>query len=380
MEIVLPEPVRLLAQEVRRFVQQEVEPANGVIEETDEIPAELIRKAREMGLFGLTIPEAYGGIGLNTTGKCAVEQELGRSNYGFATLIGYHTGLASGGIVANGTADQKQRCLPDMAAGKLLASFALTEPQAGSDAASLRTTARRDVDGWVIDGEKIFITNAPLAGVFTVMAVTDPGKGPKGISAFLVERGTPGLSVGPRDAKMGIRGSPTASVLFQNCRIPGSALLGSEGQGYVSALKILTKGRVTLAARCLGMAERLLELATEYARNRVQFGRPIADNQGIRWMLADMAVEIHAARLMVYDAAALLDRGERAIQEASMAKLFTTEMLGRVADKALQIHGGMGYMRGTDVERFYRDARISRIYEGTSEIQRNIIASKILGG
>ena len=378
MEIVLPEPVRLLAQEVRRFVQQEVEPLNSVIEETDEIPAELVQKAKDMGLFGLTIPEEYGGIGLDTVGKCAIEEELGRSNYGFATLICNHTGISTMGVVAFGSPEQKQRYLPAMAAGEMIGSFALTEPQAGSDAASLRTTAVRDGDSWVLNGEKIFITNARGAGIFTVMAVTDKSKGVKGISAFLVERDSPGLTVGPNEAKMGMRGAHTASVTFQDCRIPGDALLGQEGQGYVSALKILTRGRVTLAARAVGMASRLLELARDYARERVQFGQPIANFQGIRWMLADIATELHAARLMVYNAASMLDRGQRTIKEAAMTKLFASEMLARAADKAVQIHGGMGYMRGMMVEQFYRDSRIFRIYEGTSEIQRNIIAARLL--
>lgn len=378
MEIVLPEPVKLLAQEVRRFIQQEVEPLNSIIEETDEIPAELVGKAKDMGLFGLTIPEEYGGIGLNTVGKCAIEEELGWSNYGFATLIGNHTGISTIGVVTFGSPEQKEKYLPAMAAGDIVGSFALTEAQAGSDAAALRTTAVKDGDNWVLNGEKIFITGAPRAGLFTVMAVTDKSKGIRGISAFLVERNTPGLSVGPKESKMGMRGAHTASVTFQDCRVPANALLGQEGQGYISALKILTKGRATLGARATGMASRLLELAMDYARERVQFGQPIANFQGIRWMLADTAMELHAARLMVYNAASMLDRGEKAIKEAAMAKLFASEMLARAADRAVQIHGGMGYMRGMMVEQFYRDCRIFRIYEGTSEIQRNIIATRIL--
>lgn len=378
MEIVLPEPVRMLAQEVRRFIQQEVEPLNSVIEETDEVPQDLVGKAKDMGLFGLTIPEEYGGIGLNTVGKCAIDEELGRSNYGFATLIGNHTGISTMGIVAFGSDEQKEKYLPAMAAGELIGAFALTEAQAGSDAANLRTTAVRDGDSWILNGEKIFITNARGAGLFTVMAVTDKSKGAKGISAFLVEGNAPGVIVGPNESKMGMRGAHTASITFQDCRIPADALLGQEGQGYVSALKILTKGRATLGARACGMASRLLELAMDHARERVQFGQPIANFQGIRWMLADTAMELHAARLMVYNAASMLDRGEKAIKEAAMAKLFASEMLWRAADKAVQIHGGMGYMRGMMVEQFYRDCRIFRIYEGTSEIQRNIIASRIL--
>ncbi len=380
MEIVLPEPVQMLKQEVRRFIQQEVEPLNNSIEETDEVPEALINKAKDMGLFGLTIPEEYGGIGLNTVGKCAVEEELGRSNYGFATLIGNHTGISTMGVVAFGSEAQKEKYLPAMAAGDIIGSFALTEAQAGSDAANLRTTAVRDGDGWILNGEKIFITNARGAGLFNAMAVTDKSKGVKGISAFLVERGLPGVTVGPNESKMGMRGAHTASVTFQDVRLPADALLGQEGQGYVSALKILTKGRATLGARACGMASRLLDLACDYARERVQFGQPIASYQGIRWMIADVAMELHAARLMVFNAAAMLDRGEKAIKEAAMAKLFASEMLGRAADKAVQIHGGMGYMRGMMVEQFYRDCRIFRIYEGTSEIQRNIIAARTLEG
>jgi acyl-CoA dehydrogenase len=378
MRVEIPGHVQTVVDELRRFIAREVDPLTEAIDRTGVLPDELIEKTKEMGYFGLTIPEEYGGIGLDTVGKCAVEEEAGRTSYAFATLIGNHTGISTMGIVAFGSAEQKERYLPRMASGELIGAFALTEPEAGSDAGSLRTTAVRDGDGWVLTGEKIYITNAPYAGLFTVMARTAPDRGVRGISAFLVERDTPGLSVGPDEEKMGMHGARTAPVRFDGCRLPAGALLGEEGTGFISALRILTKGRVTLAARCVGMCRKLIELSLEQVRRRRQFGRFIGEFQGIRWMLSDMATETEAARLLVYHAAELLDRGERSIREAAMCKLFASETLGRVADRAVQIFGGMGYMKGCPVERIYRDARIARIYEGTSEIQRNIIAAQLL--
>jgi len=374
----LSQEVRLLCDEVRRFIRDEVDPRSRAIEEQDAIPDDLLQKARDMGLFGLTIPEEYGGSGLDLAGKCAIEEEMGKTNYGFATVIGNHTGISTTGIVALGNAKQKAKFLPRMATGEWIGSFALTEPQAGSDPAALRTTAQKKGDRYILNGEKIFITNAGLAHVFTVMAVTDRSKGIKGISAFVVERDFPGFSVGRNELKMGMHGCSTAPLAFSDCEVPAENLLGAEGMGYVQALKTLTAGRVTVSARCVGMMDHLIGRCVEYMKLRTQGGRKLAEYQGLQWMLADMAVARDAARLLSQRAIDTILRGERGTMEASTAKLFATEALAKVADCAVQIHGGMGYMRETGIETVYRDARIVRIYEGTSEIQRNIIAAQLL--
>ena len=372
--------VRLLCDEVRRFIRDEVDPRSRWIEENDAIPEDLFQKAREVGLFGLTIPEEYGGSGLDLAGKCAIEEEMGKTNYGFATLIGNHTGISTAGIVALGNARQKQKYLPRMATGEWVGSFALTEPQAGSDPAALRTTAEKKGERWILNGEKIYITNAGVAHVFTVMAVTDRTKGIKGVSAFIIERDFPGFSVGKNELKMGMHGCTTAPLAFNNCEVPAENLLGPEGMGYVQALKTLTAGRVTVSARCVGMMDKLIGQCVEYMKMRTQGGRKLAEHQGLQWMLADMSVARDAARLLTQRAIETLVRGERGTMEASTAKLFTTEALAKVVDCAVQIHGGMGYMREAGIETVYRDARIVRIYEGTSEIQRNIIAAQLLKG
>jgi len=370
--------VQLLCDEVRRFIRDEVEPRSRWIEENDAIPDDLVKLARDMGLFGLTIPEEYGGSGLDLAGKCAVEEEMGKTNYGFATLIGNHTGISTAGIVALGNAQQKQKYLPRMASGEWIGSFALTEAQAGSDPAAMGTTAVRKGDRYVLNGEKIYITNAGLARVFTVMAITDRAKGIKGISAFLVERDFPGFSVGKNELKMGMHGCTTAPLAFSDCEVPAENLLGPEGMGYVQALKTLTAGRVTVSARCVGMMDKLIAQCVGYMKMRTQGGKKLAEYQGLQWMLADMAVSRDAARGLTQRAIDTLMRGERGTMEASTAKLYATEALGRVVDAAVQIHGGMGYMREAGIETTYRDARIVRIYEGTSEIQRNIIAAQLL--
>jgi acyl-CoA dehydrogenase len=342
------------------------------------MPRDLLRKAAEIGLFGLTIPEEYGGIGLDLAGKCAVEEEMGKTNYGFATVIGNHTGISSTGIVQIGNDAQKQKYLPKMASGEWVGAFALTEPQAGSDPASLRTKAVKKGDRYVLNGEKIFITNASLANVFTVMAITDSTRGIKGISAFIVERKFKGFEIGKNELKMGMHGCSTAPLAFVDCEVPAENLLGTEGMGYVQAMKTLTNGRVTVAARSCGMMDKLIAQCVDYMKTRTQGGKKLAEHQGLQWMLSDMSVARDAARALTYRAIDTITGGARGTMEASAAKLFATEALGRVVDAAVQIHGGMGYMREMGIETTFRDARIVRIYEGTSEIQRNIIAGQLL--
>jgi acyl-CoA dehydrogenase len=373
-----PEEVQSLCDELRRFLVKEVDPRSRWIEENDAIPDDLVQKTRELGLFGLTIPEEYGGIGLDLALSCAIDEVMGSTNYGFATLIGNHTGISTTGITALGNAAQKKKYLPRMATGEWIGCFALTEAEAGSDPAAMRTTAVKKGDRYILNGEKIYITNAPVASVFTLMAVTDKSKGVKGISAFILEKGFRGLSVGRNELKMGMHGCTTSPVIMQDCEVPAENLLGPEGMGFVQALKTLTQGRVTVAARCCGMMDKLISRSAEYMKVRSQGGHKLAEYQGLQWMLADMAVQRDAARLLTKRGIDTLMRGERGTLEAAMAKLYATEALGKVVDAAVQIHGGMGYMREAGIETTFRDARIVRIYEGTSEIQRNIIAAQIL--
>lgn len=364
---------------IRSFVENEVEPYAQQIEEEDRIPPHLIDKAKELGLFGMSIPEEYGGIGLNTIGKVIVLEQLGRTHNGYVSLISAHTGIGSTGLVKLASDDLKKKYLPEMATGEKIAAFALSEPGAGSDATNLSTKAEKVGDKWIVNGMKHFITNGPIADVFTVFAVTDKEKGAKGgITAFLIEKDFPGLIIGAQDKKMGLRGSYTSQIIFEDCEVPEENVIGQVGMGYMSALKILGEGRVGLAARSVGSSDKLIEMSARYAKERIQFGKPIASNQGIQWMLADMATETEAARQLTVRAASLIDEGKKAIKEASMAKMFATEVFNKVADKAVQIHGGMGYIAEYPIERFYRDARITKIYEGTNEIQRMVVARHVL--
>jgi acyl-CoA dehydrogenase len=379
MTITLTKEMQQMKEMIRNFVEREVEPFAIQIEEEDAIPEHLVEKAKDLGLFGISIPEQYGGIGLNSVGKATVLEQLGRTHNGFVSLISAHTGIGSTGLVKLASEHLKNKYLPEMAAGTKIGAFALSEPGAGSDATNLATSAEKKGDYWVMNGTKHFITNGPIADVFTVFALTDKDKGAKGgITAFLVERDFPGLTVGKKDKKMGLRGSYTSQVIFEDCIIPEENVIGQVGMGYISALKILAEGRVGLAARAVGSSGKLIELSAKYSKERIQFGKPIADNQAIQWMLADMATETEAARALTMMAAQKIDEGKKVIKEASMAKLFASDVFNRVADKAVQIHGGMGYMAEYPVERFYRDARITKIYEGTNEIQRLIIARNVL--
>ncbi|MGE7121726.1 acyl-CoA dehydrogenase family protein [Peribacillus sp. NPDC046944] len=379
MTITLTKEMEQMKAMIRNFVEKEVEPLAQQIEEEDLIPQHLVEMSKELGLFGISIPEQYGGIGLNTVEKATVLEQLGRTHNGFVSLISAHTGIGSTGLVKLASEQLKNKYLPEMAAGNKIAAFALSEPGAGSDATNLATTAEKKGDYWVMNGTKHFITNGPIADVYTVFALTDKDKGAKGgITAFLVERKFPGVTVGKKDKKMGLRGSYTSQVIFENCIIPEENVIGEVGMGYISALRILGEGRVGLAARAVGSCGKLIELSTKYAKERIQFGKTIADNQAIQWMLADMATETEAAKALTMMAAQKIDEGKKVIKEASMAKLFASDVFNRVADKAVQIHGGMGYMAEYPVERFYRDARITKIYEGTNEVQRLIIARNIL--
>ncbi len=375
-----PEILEALLDSVRRFVREVLVPAEHRLEEEDRIPPEIIRGMADLGLFGIAIPEEFGGLGLTMEEEVEVVIELCKTSPVFRSFIGTTVGIGSQGIVLDGTPKQKQQYLPAMARGELVASFCLTEPESGSDAASLRTTATRDGDHYVIHGTKRYITNAPHAGAFTLMARTDPSnKGAGGVSAFIVDAKTPGITIGKADRKMGQHGSHTSDVIFDGCRVPAENLIGlKEGQGFKTAMKVLDKGRIHIAAVCVGVAERMLADALKYAMDRKQFGQPIAEFQLVQAMLADSRTEIYAARAMVLDAARRRDAGQRVSTEASCCKLFASEMCGRVADRAVQILGGAGYMAEYGIERFYRDVRLFRLYEGTTQIQQLIIARDMI--
>ena len=382
MDFDIPEELGLVGRTVRQFVEERLRPIEQQVEDTGRIPDAVIAEMGRLGFFGLPFPEEYGGAGAGDLGYCVALEQFGRASAAFSNLIGAHTSIGSMSIFLGGTEEQKRRYLPDLCAGRRIAAFSLTEPSSGSDAASIQTSATKRGDAWILNGTKIWVTNGPIADVVVVYAANDKTKGPRGgISAFIVEKGFPGFRVGRVDNKMGLRGSDTAELVFEDCVVPDENVLGGTiGAGFKTALGALDIGRVSLAAGAVGSSQYLLELAVEHSKRRVQFGKPIAANQAIQWMLADSAVEIHAARLMVYDAASKLDRGARVSMEAAMVKLYASEMANRVVDRVLQIFGGMGYMKGSPVERAYRDARILRIYEGTSEVQRMVIAESLLKG
>ena len=365
---------------VRRFVDGRLVPLEAQVDADDDVPPELVAEMRELGLFGLTIPEAYGGLGLGMEDEVRVAMELGRTSPAFRSVFGTTIGIGSQGIVIDGTEAQKQYWLPRMARGELIASFCLTEPESGSDAAALRTRAHRRGDRYVLEGTKRYITNAPRAGVFTVMARTaDTERPADGISAFIVDAATPGIRLGRPEKKMGQRGAPICDVVFDGCEVPAEAIIGGvEGRGFRTAMKVLDRGRLHIAAICVGTASRLIDEMTRYAADRRQFGRPIADFQLVQAMLADSETERRAARALVLEAARSRDAGARVTMEAAMSKYFASEMVGRVADRAVQVFGGAGYVADYGIERFYRDVRLFRIYEGTSQIQQLVIARELL--
>jgi acyl-CoA dehydrogenase len=365
---------------ISRFVAERLIPAEAAVDESDEIPAPIVAEMKRLGLFGLSIPEEFGGLGLTMEEEVNVAFELGRAAPAFRSRIATNNGIGSQGIVMDGTPEQKATYLPRLASGEMISAFALTEPEAGSDAGALKTRADRDGDHYVINGTKRFITNAPEAGIFTVMARTDAATSHAGgVSAFIVARDTPGLSLGKTDRKMGQRGSHTCDVIFDNCRVPRDNLIGGrEGLGFKTAMKVLDKGRLHIAAVCVAIAGRMLADALAYALSRKQFGQPIAEFQLIQAMLADSKAEIYAARSMIVDAARRRDEGANVTTEAACAKLFASEMCSRVADRAVQIHGGAGYMADYGIERLYRDVRLFRIYEGTSQILQLVVAKNMI--
>jgi len=374
------ETLTVLLDTISRFVRERLVPCESLVAETDRIPDDLVEAMKELGLFGLAIPEEYGGMALTMEEEVLATFEIAWASPAFRSLFATNNGIGAQGIVIDGTEEQKRRYLPRLASGEIIGSFALTEPDSGSDAASLRSTAVRDGDHYVLNGTKRYITNAPEAGIFTVMARTSPGTpGPGGISAFIVERGAPGLSLGAIDRKMGQKGAHICDVILEDCRVPAENLIGGrEGVGFKTAMKVLDKGRITIAAVCVGVAERMLDEALRYACDRRQFGKPIAEFQLIQAMLADSKAEIYAARSMVVDAARRRDLGRDVGIEAACAKLFASEMCGRVADRAVQIFGGAGYLAEYGIERFYRDVRLFRIFEGTSQIQQLVIARGLI--
>lgn len=364
---------------IRRFVRERLIPAEDEIDRSDTVPSDLVAEMKAMGLYGLTIPARYGGVGLGVEAAARAFFELCYAAPVFRSLVGINNGLGSFGILAMGTDADKERLLPRLANGELIAAFCLTEPDSGSDAGSLVTSARRDGAAWVLNGTKRYITNAPEAGIFLVFARTDPTtRDARGVSAFLVEAGTPGLRLGSFERKMGQRGAHVCDVVFDDCRVPASALLGPENKGFSIAMRALDRGRLHIAAMCVGLAERLIDESLTYAVERRQFGTPIAEHQLVQAMLADSKADTYAARCMVLDVARRLDRGERISLEASCTKMFASEMVGRVADRAVQIHGGAGYVAPYVAERLYRDARLFRLYEGTTQIQQLIIARELL--
>ncbi|HZG10287.1 MAG TPA: acyl-CoA dehydrogenase family protein [Allosphingosinicella sp.] len=372
-----PESFDLLLTTLRRFVAERLRPLEGQVGEEDEVPDALVAEMREMGLFGLSIPEEYGGLGLSMGEEVRVALELGRTSPAFRSVFGTNVGIGSQGLVMAGSDAQKREWLPRIASGEIITSFALTEPGAGSDSASVQTRAVRDGDVYRLSGTKRYITNADKASLFTVMARTGEA-GAKGVSAFLVPADLPGLSIGKPEKKMGQQGAHVCDVTFDEVPVPAANRLGKEGEGFKIAMRVLDRGRLHIAAVCVGVAERLIGDAVAYASERTQFGKPIADFQLVQAMIADSKTETMAARALVLEAAGLKDAGAPIVLEAAAAKYFASETVGRVADRAVQIFGGAGYIADYGIERLYRDVRLFRIYEGTSQIQQLVIARETL--
>lgn len=379
MQFELSEEHQFIQQTVREFAQKEIAPRSAQIDRTGEFPHDLFAKMADMGLLGLPFPEAYGGAGADTLSVALATEEIARGDGSTALAYAAHVGLGSMPILLFGTEEQKQRFLAPAARGEYLAAFGLTEPHAGSDAGAVRTTAVLDGDEWVINGEKMWITNAPIAGHIIVAAVTERDKGRKGISNIIVPRGVPGLSFGKHEHKMGLHGSMSTAVFLNDVRVPKENLLGARGRGYAQFLQILDGGRITIGAMAIGLAQAAYEVAVTYAQERESFGKPIGAYQSVANMIADMAVGLEAARLLVYKAAWLKDQGRPFTKEAAIAKLYATEISEKICRDAIQVLGGYGYSAEFPVERYYRDTRLLTIGEGTSEIQRMVIARQVLG-
>jgi len=382
MELSSPGDRSSMRNRVKQFVEQELHPISLQVEGKGEIPDEIVVKMRKIGLFGLSIPEKYGGLGLSTLDEILVYEELTKTNACFRSRIGTSNSIGSMGIVFDGTEDQKQNYLPRVSSGEWTAAFALTEPDAGSDAANIKTNAVLEGDQWILNGTKQFITNGDCANIFTTIAVTDEEKRTRGgFTAFIIEKGFPGFSIGPADHKMGLKGSHTNELVFRNCRVPKENVIGGRqmvGQGFRTAMRVLDKGRLTMGACALGASQKLLDLSVEHVRSLTRSGKASDDLQATRFSLADMATEIYAARQMLYRAARLRDAGQNVTHEASMVKLFCTEMASRIADRAMDIFGDEGYLTRSHIEIFLRDVRLYRLFEGTSEIQRMVISRNLL--
>ncbi|WP_406677106.1 acyl-CoA dehydrogenase [Moorella sp. ACPs] len=378
MDFKLTEEQELLRKSVREFAEQYLEPIAGELDEESRYPAEIVAKLAEMDWMGIPYPQEYGGAGADYLSYVITVEEISRSCAATGTILSAHTSLACGPIYQYGTEEQKQKYLVPLCKGEKLGAFCLTEPGAGTDAGAGTTTAVLDGNEYVINGTKTFITNGPVADIFIVFAKTDKTKGTRGISAFIVPKDAPGLKVGKHENKMGIRASQTSEIIFKDCRIPKENLLGEEGKGFRIAMETLDGGRIGIAAQALGIAQAALDEAIKYSKERVQFGKPICSNQAIQWMIANMATDIQAARFLTYYAAWCKDNGLPYTKEAAMAKLFAAETASRHTSKAVQIHGGYGYIKGYKVERLMRDAKITEIYEGTSEVQRMVIAGNLL--
>lgn len=373
IEFSFTEEQNMLRDMVRDFVNNELKPVAAKIDEDEAIPEEIINKIKELGLLGAAYPVEYGGSGFGEVGYCIIQEEITRACQSTATFIGAHQSIGTNSIYIGASEEQKQKFLPPLTSGEKIAAYALTEPQAGSDAFNLKTRAELDGDEWVINGEKMWITNAPFADIFSVYARTKMG-----ISLFVVPAGTPGLTVGAPEKKLGIKGSKTASVTFDNVRIPKENLIGRDGRGFLIAMKTLDAGRLGLGAATLGTMKEVLEISTQYAKQRKQFGEPISNFQAVQFMLAEMAILIYQCESIVYRTAAAYDAGTMKPRDAAIVKYACSEALSKITDLAIQVHGGMGFSRELPLERFYRDARINRIFEGTNEIQKIIIAKDLI--
>ena len=377
MDFELTEQQKLFKKTVREFAEKEIKPLASKIDKEEYFPWEMYKKMGKLGLMGMTVPKKYGGAGIDKISYMIALEEISRVCGSTGITVEAHNSLGVGHIYEKGTEDQRKKYLPKLVRGEGFAAWALTEPNAGSDAASLQTTAILENDTWILNGTKQFITSGDIAAVTTVMAKTDKTLGAKGISAFIVEKDTPGFTVGVLENKLGLRGSHTAELIFEDCHIPKEQLLGEKNLGFVGAMTILDRGRTAIGAMAVGIAQGALEESIAYAKQREQFGKPIGKNQAIQWMIADMATSIDAARLLVMRAADLEEKGLPFSIEASMAKLFASDIAMKVTRDAIQIHGGHGYMRDLPLERFFRDVKLTQIGEGTSEVQRMVIAKRL---